>query len=157
MKNYCQIKLSFPGLGTSMARQTKRSIIIWHGKKQKPLTLWLLNSFRFIIIYTKLIFSYSFAIHWKYKDFETEIMLLLWQVLLASEQIYQSFTSLPCPKSKRKKASKYTITKAVYLNIHEIICRCITDAETDYHNRSADIDDIDARLQRIQEMMKNGI
>ena len=57
----------------------------------------------------------------------------------------------------RKKASKYTITKTVYLNLHEITLPSISDAETDYHNRSADIDDIDARLQRIQEMMKNGI
>ena len=49
------------------------------------------------------------------------------------------------------------IIRAVFLNLHEMTCHSITDAETDFHNRSADIDDIDARLQRIQEMMKNGI
>ena len=33
----------------------------------------------------------------------------------------------------------------------------ITETECDYLDHSADIDDIDARLQRIQDMMKGGI
>ena len=57
----------------------------------------------------------------------------------------------------KKERENLQITKTVYLYLQEITCRCFSDAETDYHNRSADIDDIDARLQRIQEMMKNGI
>ena len=71
-------------------------------------------------------------------------------------RILFSVCRVPTQKGERKPLNTQ-ITKTVYLNLQEITCRCFSDAETDYHNRSADIDDIDARLQRIQEMMKNGI
>ena len=67
-----------------------------------------------------------------------------------------SVCRVPTQKGERK-PSNTQISKTVYLNLQEISCHFFSDAESDYHNRSADIDDIDARLQRIQEMMKNGI